>query len=533
MNWLTQFSLFFIRLYFLYINKDKKKFLFALHNLEKTQRATLNSILLNHEKSIWGKKYSIHSNDSAELFAKKVPLQSYDSLHDSILKNELFDSNDTNQKVLFFEETSGSSAKKKEIPMTKSLLHSFRCLVNIWFSDLFEIIPKLKYGKIYFSISPPPFLKDSQTTKKLIKLDTEYMNLPLRIIFNYFSAVPLSVRNVQNPNDFLYLTSIFLASNPKLEVISIWSPSFLNRIISFIETHRNKLAHDMNLGQVTIENRTYKLPRQSKSQVQLLNEKDISFNKLWPHLKLISAWSSGPSENEFLLLKSRFQNVLFQGKGLLATEAPMTVPLHKFEMFYPLITEVYFECRDSTGNIFPLWQCLHNQIYELIITQKSGLVRYQMKDLVKIQHDPDNCITMEFVGRTLTSDLVGEKLDSVFISHQMNNVFNAGENYLFLPLQQRSEYIILHQKPLNLSVEQIEDFLFESYHYKLARQLGQLNPLKSLICPNLANKYLDFFTNKGTQLGSIKNSLLITDPKLANEFYEFIYTSQTSVSADL
>lgn len=63
-----------------------------------------------------------------------------------------------------------------------------------------------------------------------------------------------------------------------------------------------------------------------------------------------------------------------QGKGLLATEAPMTIPLIPVKGFVPLLNQVVFEFLTSEGEICNLRELEVGKTYELVISQLGGLV---------------------------------------------------------------------------------------------------------------------------------------------------------------
>ncbi|PNA30830.1 GH3 auxin-responsive promoter family protein, partial [Pseudomonas sp. MPR-AND1A] len=73
-------------------------------------------------------------------------------------------------------------------------------------------------------------------------------------------------------------------------------------------------------------------------------------------------------------LQSLFPKTLFQGKGLLATEAPLTIPFLRYGAL-PFITDIFFEFKDESGNISLLSQVEENKKYRVILSHKGGFLR--------------------------------------------------------------------------------------------------------------------------------------------------------------
>src|SRR2546422_11494220 len=73
-------------------------------------------------------------------------------------------------------------------------------------------------------------------------------------------------------------------------------------------------------------------------------------------------------------LRHRFPGVLLQGKGLLATEAPITIPLINAPAPVPLVDEVLLELEDQAGRVHPLHEVDDGGVYGVIVTQRGGLL---------------------------------------------------------------------------------------------------------------------------------------------------------------
>jgi hypothetical protein len=155
---------------------------------------------------------------------------------------------------LFYEKTSGSSMAAKMIPYTKSLKASFNRMFLIWLGDLLENLPELETGKTFISLSPA--FNQNQTTAqgKRIGLadDSEYLNSWAGALLKPFLVLPPSIKQLQNPMAFKHAVALTLLAEDRLEIISIWNPSFFELILDYIQANPETLIRDFQRGAARI-----------------------------------------------------------------------------------------------------------------------------------------------------------------------------------------------------------------------------------------------------------------------------------------
>ncbi len=382
--------------------------------------------------------------------------------------------------ISFYEETSGSSGRKKKIPYSKDLIKSFTQYFLIWMYQTLKSI-KFKTGKLYFSISP-------QFGNKLgtIQDDSDYLSGLTGLIFNFFSVAPRNIKTIKDPEAFFYETIKCILRNSKLEVISVWSPSFLLRLLDLIQSNADRLSRDLKLSKTDLA--------------------ELRIDRLFPSLKLISCWGSSLSIKDFNQIIKVFGNhCVIQEKGLMATEAPMTLPWSS-NIFVPLQTEVFFEFISiKDGKIYRLHELELNREYNLVITQKSGLFRYAIGDKVIVNDFVKNTPSLLFLGReNSVSDLVGEKMSEEFLKKELSSF----EGYVrILPsLSEKKYYILLDSE----SGTDFKTILESNFHYLNSIMLGQLKPHEIIIQNDISKIVLNYFiTEKGMSIGDIKDQILL------------------------
>lgn len=427
------------------------------------QNQLLTRVIHDLAGTDYGRANGILPHDRYGDFATKLPLQDYDSFHPWIKRQLTGDAVITPHKVQHIEPTSGSSGAVKHIPYTRPLLDSFSRIFRIWAYDLLSAGLKLETGRIFMSLSP--------ATGDGFDDDRDYLGMPLRQLLSPFLVLP-QARDMRS-------IAQALAAESDLEVISVWSPSYLLELLAQIPGMDCRAA--------------------------------------WPKLKLISCWDSGQAALLADKLRALFPGVTVQGKGLLATEAPMTVPLG--DKYAPLLGDVFFEFEMPDGSIRRLHELKTGERGDLIITQRGGLTRYRIGDTVQagllIQHTP----SLTFLGRNAVSDIAGEKLNCVFVGDALQPLLPSSA-FIMVPVTRG--YILLTENADMQLAERAERALCAAYHYGIARRLGQLSALKAVTVPQLVARLRAFHAARGMKQGDIKDTRLITDPAIAASLLEFL-----------
>ncbi len=409
----------------------------------------------------------------------EIPIVTYKELEKWIDVSGL-----TNSTIKHHVETSGSSSRSKKIPYTNALNKSFLSLFKIWVYDLLKNVLKPDIGKIFMSLSPP--------ANSGLKDDTQYLNFLLRWVLKPYLILP----PIDHPERYQENLARTLLAERNLGVISIWNPSYLTQTIEYIEENREQFE-------------------------DLIGKGPVEWGSYWPKLQFISCWTEGWASPQAERLKSYFPDVILQGKGLLATEAPLTVPLHNSSAPVPLIDEVYFEFENSNRDILTLDQVSVGEVYELIISQKSGLIRYRIEDKVRISDHYLDTPCLTFVGRAgRVCDMVGEKLDSIMVEDVLNELIKQPKKSLLLPVFSTSGpcyYLLLTENRDENLATNLDEALQKIYHYHVARLTGQLRQAKVTNIDHLTQKLHQIYLHQGMNWGDIKSSQFIHDPASAAE----------------
>jgi len=249
-----------------------------------------------------------------------------------------------------YERTSGSSGAAKLIPYSAEGLLDFQRSVLPW---LVQTVRDFNItGRAYFAISPATRPPESIGGVPVGLPEGAYLGDEVAGVLAEVSAVPPEVAAITDVDRWRDVTLRHLAAARDLELISVWSPTFLLR---------------------------------------LLDDLDDDPLRLWPNLKLVSCWASAASKPFAAELAARLPHAVLQPKGLLSTECVVTTPLG-------ITPHGYFEFDDD----------------EVIATTASGLYRYRTGDLLRDgEFVGRKGIVSDLVGEKLTEPFVAECLEHV------------------------------------------------------------------------------------------------------------------------
>lgn len=500
-------------------------------NPKKAQEKVLRKLLRLYAQTQFGKNFHITTNLNYQQFCLKLPIQSYEDLK-PYLELERSGSKGTivPSKVVIWEKTSGSSGRAKYIPYTFSLLRSFRRLLFYWAGDLILHGPKFKTGKIFFSISPAFYdeVQDKIVRNHSFEDDSEYLPWYVRLLLRDLLINPKGLKSINEPSSFkLYLCS-HLISQKELEVLFVWSPTYLIELVEFMQKNRRKITEILNTGQFEYRDRILKVPQ----RYDIANDSCWeNITLMWKELKLISCWTDGSAELFIPKLKKYFPNIKIQGKGLLATEGPMTFPIEKASGAVPLPEDIFYEFISPKGEIKLLHELILGETYQIIISHASGVLRYSLGDEVKVVDYYEQLPCLKFMGRFGNfSDMTGEKLSEVRVQEIFLATLSLYECACLLPVYPEVEkpyYACLYDGENANFEEIIEKKLMETFHYMQSRKLGQLESVKCIKIKSVEKTYMEFNLNQGMMLGDIKFSPLIRSIETASKILKFIQESES------
>jgi hypothetical protein len=488
----------------------------ATRHVAAEQQAVLHRILHQNADTEFGREHGFASIRTTDDFQNRVPLRGYEQHQPWIdrtaegIPNVL-----TRESVRLFEPTSGSSGATKLIPYTISLQHEFQRGINAWIADLFAHRPHLLAGPAYWSISPTPAnrVRTSGGIPIGFDDDTAYLGAWRKRLVQAVMAVPAGVHLSGNTDEFQYTTLLHLVRARSLRLISIWSPTFLSLMLDRLPQWGDRICHDLERGvNCTADSHGAREVRQALKD----HSPQEAYSRLWPRLQLISCWSDATSAGLAARLASLFPDCRVQGKGLLATEAFISLPLFGYKGAALSVRSHFFEFIPGDSDRPQLaHQLERGSLYTVVVTTGGGLYRYLLGDQIEVIGHIEDCPLLRFVGRQdSVSDWFGEKLNDAHVSRVFKDTFGRlGIAPVFAMLACDTAappgYVLYiesdcSKEQLARASEAIDTGLRENFHYNYARRLGQLALVRAARIQNAAKIYLEDAIRNGQRLGNVK-----------------------------
>jgi hypothetical protein len=345
-----------------------------LLSLDKLQEELLSKIIIQNKSVPYLQQFNINNYSD---FQKKCPPVVYDDIEEIILKIKSHHINElTTEKIIAFSKSSGTTSRSKLIPMTKHGLNAnFTAGKNI-VSNFLAAYPnsKLVSGK-NFSLTGSYHIDNSYVVGDVSALFTYF----LKPWYRPFRSPSKKIATLANWDEKLTKMTPILAKEDIRWIAGV--PSWMAIVIDNIEAYTQKPITEVwkNLevffyGGVNIEPfRTYF---------------DTKFNK---NLKL---WQTYNASEGFFGIQTQSDS----------TELSF---LYDTENYYEFIPKS--EIDSTSPHILSRNELIIGGIYELIITNSSGLYRYRMGDLIQIT----DIIPLRYqvVGRTKNYiNIFGEEL---------------------------------------------------------------------------------------------------------------------------
>ncbi|MBA3485214.1 MAG: GH3 auxin-responsive promoter family protein [Pirellulales bacterium] len=521
----------------------------ATGDVAQTQARVLRRIIRGNRDCWFGEQHRFAAIHNVRDFRDAVPLSNYDdyrSAVDRIARGERQVL--TAESIELLEPTGGSTAGEKLIPYTASLRRSFQRAIRVWIWDLFSTRPKVRRGTAYWSISP--LLAVGRTTSGGVRIgfddDAAYLGTLEKHLVERTMAVPPAVALCPSIASCRYATLFFLLRDPRLSLISVWSPTFLTELLKSLWIDRDALCDDVGRGKISTSmgnedgplnaEHFTPLPSRAKELKELFREAgDVSacVRAVWPRLSVISCWADGPSSTYAHNLSCYLDGIEIQPKGLLATEAFVSVPLTSQPAPALAIRSHFYEFVPADSkSVQAARPLLAHELepgarYEVVVTTQGGLYRYQLHDQIEVVGFYRDTPLLKFIGKAdATSDLVGEKLNDAQVEYALRAAFEKLElRPRFAQLTAdaaHASYVLrlFDDSPGDWSMRGdrlaaiVDAGLSSNSAYRYARELGQLQCVRVELmqeaeADSMVTSFLTSKSEAGRRFGDIKATTLV------------------------
>lgn len=507
---------------------ERARFGRAAAKVEATQRRILSGYLRRNAGTAFGREHDFAGIGDWEAWAERVPIRCYDDFKPWIDRIAAGQAQVlTAEPVKLLEPTSGSSGAEKLVPYTRALQAEFHRAVGAWVSDLFLANPSLMAGRAYWSVTPQAQRESGHKSSVPVGFDEDsaYLGGIARSLVSRTMATSSRLKTVQDMDRFWKLTLLQLLGARDLRLISVWHPSYLSLLLTRMRRDWTELLDALEKGGESPTAKIRILPDMARAY-ELRHLGPDTPTKIWPDLGLVSCWGDAHAASGIEEIRAAFPGVRVQAKGLLATEAFISLPLGDL---HPLaVRSHFFEFRDPDGVVHPAWSLEQGTTYAVIVTTGGGLYRYELRDLVEVTRFHEDLPSLRFVGKAdNVVDRRGEKLNESFVAaclRELGKQFTLEPAFAMLAFDDNAApgYTLYIESAAELPdgfAEELDTRLRENPHYELCVRLGQLRPVHvHCVGHGAYETYSQALVSQGMRLGDVKPTCLSRHSDWARHF---------------
>lgn len=499
------------------MRKNKKKFSPQLHhgtkNLRDQQWNLLKSWIKENESTQWGREHDFASIASIDDFRAKVPIHQYEDLRPWIIKQaEDLNSGYLNHApMLMFNQTSGSTAQPKWIPVTQSTLDGlqFSQQFSTWLQ--FEYAPEAFEGHIMGIVSPAIESMSPYGLPIGSASGHFYKNMP-RIVKRKY-VLPHSVFEVKDYSVKYYLIVLLALQHRDITYIGSANPSTFLQLNRILNEKRDELWSDLMAGkplsvsdkmESKLFNRIAELMRPSSHRLaelrSLFQQDELLLKQVWPHLKLLVTWTCGSCgialkaalkllPDQIKVADLGYLSSEFRGSVTYSFEQQAGLPTFQ-QHFFEFVEKAKWEAGDA--DFLLLDELKKDHDYYVFVTSSAGLYRYNMNDILRVVGFLNECPLIVFQQKgNGACNITGEKLYESQVIEAFQSMQWKALFYQVLADVAQSRYIGFiewHQVPndskMELGMKMDQALRKLNVEYDEKRSSGRLQPFELRYLPD-------------------------------------------------
>ena len=413
--------------------EEVRRFESASKDPKSAQLSRLSEIIQSGRNSAFGREHGFNSVRNYDDYCRALPPNDYEYFRpyvDRLVQGEKGIL--TSQAPFMFATTSGTTNKRKLIPITKDYISEFRRASKVSCYKLFQHFPALADGCALTIASPA---EEGRTVSGIpfgAISGALYLMEPEPVRQSILS-VPYDVFTLKDYETRYYCILRTALAQPVTSFYTL-NPSTIFLLGSRLKMHGAALARDLFDGTLrapdtvprAILDKISSLINRDRTKGRLLDKLVESDQcvpwKVWPELAVSSCWTKAaasfylPGLKE-LLGETPICDITYgasEGRGtifLSPDKQALAIRSHFYE-FIP-VSEI-----ESTNPTFKLAHQLElGESYYILLTTSAGLYRYNIRDVVKVVgfHNETPLIEFQYRGGNVFS-FSGEKITELQVT---------------------------------------------------------------------------------------------------------------------
>lgn len=525
----------------------------ATKSPREVQAALLDRILRHHQGTEFGRTHHFPQIRTLDELRRHIPVTTYEYFDPYIQRVRAGEFNALlgDKIVHMFALTSGTTAKRKYIPVTPQYLADYKRGWNLWGLKVFRDHRNVRFRPIV-QLSGDWQEEHSEAGIPCGAVTGLTAEMQLKII-RWLYCVPGCVGRVKDPAAKYYL-ALRLSVPRSVGMVIAANPSTLVNLARLGNQEKEALIRDMRDGtldrrfqaQVPDDVRTTlskrlgkKYPERAAELEKIVHRTGTLYPKdYWPADCILGNWMGGSMGPYLRQYPTYFGDTPVRDVGLIASEGRMTIPMSDGTPSGTLdITSHVFEfipedeIKSPQPTVLAAHEIVPGRNYYILLTTSYGLYRYNIYDVVRCTGFHNQTPLVEFLSKgSLFSNMTGEKISEYHVSGAMADVLRqlslSVTTYSLAPCwdDQLPYYGLfvergdLADRTAGVSLAQgLERRLCEvNEEYASKRQSRRLGPIRvQLITPgSWAEWDRKRLAKTGGSLDQYKHPSLISDPKL-------------------
>ncbi len=528
----------------------------------ETQEKILLQIMDENKDTEYGKKIGFKDVHSVEDFQRIVPLSTYDT-YDNYVERMLNGEENLMmaRKCKRYCSSSGSVGKPKVLPKSGKDLFNMQSMgfaatpacAARWFKERGMKFPK--------QIGPVAIILTGHEMK-----DGKMCNGAGQVPFTYLK--PISKFFMTTPNDFMYPENEdavdstyfhlrFALQRRDLTFLGSMVVTLLTTMFDYLEKNWEMICKDIEMGTIDPSIKCppelrakweKKFKPMPKRAAEIRRECEKGFDdpiakRIWPDF----VWSYGMVGSNLAFyvekLRKHIGDAPIHNMGYAAAEGYMAMPVELDVNDYVLLPRsIFFEFipidDPECERPLTIGEVEVGKEYELVVTNFSGLYRYQIEDVVRVTGYYNKTPKIEFLYRNnLAMNIANEKTTTQMVdwaaakTQEQTGVKLKGYSFYADTNHDPVRYMLLAEPEEAMSKEKIEEFekaldewLNESNEkYFKYRRWGMIgDPKLAILKDNTYEDYRDYLKKQGKVLNQIKPVTVINTPEREEFFLSHI-----------
>ena len=390
------------------------------------QDDVLMDIIELGRNSLYAKEHGFADIQTKEEFYLKVPVSEYEDYRPYVAANMREDTEQLSSlETEYYLLSTGNSNQGKYYAETRLGALARQLSIDLWNMMLAKTVPVMTDPDVkMLAVTNCAPLERAENGKAVRRTSGQaakglWENHPQFYVYPYeFLEASMS------DDDRDYLTAVYTLKEKHFNMLFCNNLAYFGVILDWIEKCPQQMIADIGTGSMTAKlserDRTilaaaFQADAERAAELQQLLEQKgkLLVADIWPDFVFAGAWLSGSVGRLAKDVMRRLPDtVQYISESYGSSEAMYTIPTEFNCPYGPAaVYSCYFEflSLDGSGRIVDMAHVEDGRYYELLITTYSGLYRYNLRDIVRIQGFTGTTANIEFCCRSTELFLIGQK----------------------------------------------------------------------------------------------------------------------------